>query len=284
MNKASFEKLIHQPELINKDATNELQEIVNMYPYFQTAHLLHLKGLHNENSLRFESTLKTTAIYAGNRELLYYLVLQSDLQTKIKTIETEVEQEEALPQSEQEVQNTENNLTEESPKVTEQKESIEDLEQQILEQAISASIAMDVDEISPATTAVEKKEPVSEVKEEVVENLTPKSFSSWLKQTSDYSEPPPPSEHSIDTLIDQFIATQPQISSAKTAFFSPSNVAKMSLVDNEDFVTETLAKIYVKQGNYDKAISVFKKLSLNFPEKSAYFADQINSIEELKNK
>ena len=45
--------------------------------------------------------------------------------------------------------------------------------------------------------------------------------------------------------------------------------------------TETLAKIYVKQRRYDKALEIIKKLSLNYPKKNAYFADQIRFLEKL---
>jgi hypothetical protein len=47
------------------------------------------------------------------------------------------------------------------------------------------------------------------------------------------------------------------------------------------FFTETLAKIYVKQHRYDKALEIIKKLSLNYPKKNAYFADQIRFLEKL---
>lgn len=45
--------------------------------------------------------------------------------------------------------------------------------------------------------------------------------------------------------------------------------------------TETLAKIYIKQHRYDKALEIIEKLSLNYPKKNAYFADQIRFLEKL---
>ena len=49
----------------------------------------------------------------------------------------------------------------------------------------------------------------------------------------------------------------------------------------EDYFTATLAKIYVKQKRYDKALEIIKKLNLKYPKKNAYFADQIRFLEKL---
>jgi len=65
-------------------------------------------------------------------------------------------------------------------------------------------------------------------------------------------------------------------------FFSAVNLAKKSLNENDDYITETLAKIYTEQGHYVKAINAFEKLILKFPEKSALFASQINELKKLK--
>ena len=50
---------------------------------------------------------------------------------------------------------------------------------------------------------------------------------------------------------------------------------------DESCFTETLAKIYIKQHRYEKALEIIKKLSLNYPKKNAYFADQIRFLEKL---
>ena len=62
------------------------------------------------------------------------------------------------------------------------------------------------------------------------------------------------------------------------------DVAKESLIENESLVTPTLAKVYLEQGHYDKAISAYTKLCLKYPEKNSLFANQIKLINKLKEK
>ena len=66
------------------------------------------------------------------------------------------------------------------------------------------------------------------------------------------------------------------------SFFSATETAKKSLSENDDFITETLAKIYKEQGHFDKAIDAFEKLILKFPEKNTLFASQISEIKKIK--
>ena len=66
------------------------------------------------------------------------------------------------------------------------------------------------------------------------------------------------------------------------SFFSATETAKKSLDENDDFITETLAKIYKEQGHYNKAIDAFEKLILKFPEKNTLFASQISEIKKIK--
>ena len=78
---------------------------------------------------------------------------------------------------------------------------------------------------------------------------------------------------------------------AKGSFFRWTNETgeeqtkqlKYNTVEEEDdsCFTETLAKIYVKQQRYSKALEIIKKLSLKYPKKNAYFADQIRFLEKL---
>jgi len=74
MNLDSFYTYINNPALLNSNSVNELSEIIERYPYFQTARLLYLKNLQLLNDYRFNDELKIVSAYAVNRKVLYELV------------------------------------------------------------------------------------------------------------------------------------------------------------------------------------------------------------------
>ncbi|MDR3118992.1 MAG: tetratricopeptide repeat protein [Mediterranea sp.] len=90
-------------------------------------------------------------------------------------------------------------------------------------------------------------------------------------------------------LIDGFIAKAESGSSMK---LKPLNQKEEAALEGPSFIyfneneedscfTETLAKIYIKQQRYSKALKIIKKLSLKYPKKNIYFADQIRFLEKL---
>lgn len=112
-----------------------------------------------------------------------------------------------------------------------------------------------------------------------------------LEVTDDKEESPAEIEPSIQNkpgkgvrLIDKFLEAQPKMPKLKDKE-SGSPMESKSTQDNanEEFVTETLASIYAQQGYYKKAVQIFEKLNLKYPEKSTYFAAQIEKIKHLMN-
>ena len=92
-------------------------------------------------------------------------------------------------------------------------------------------------------------------------------------------------EPNADDLIDRFIAANPRISPIRAALEEQdhSDISQKYTESTEGLVSETLAKIYIKQKYYYRAIDIYEKLSLNYPEKNSYFASRIQMIKDLIN-
>jgi tetratricopeptide (TPR) repeat protein len=213
---------INTPQKIKREDVVSIENLLQEFPYFQTAQLLLSKGLLNMDSIRYNRQLKKAAAYSLDRKQLFKLITQNKVEQQVISADNN------------DKQNTEQDL------------------------AIGQPLAF------------EKEEEYS--------------FSEWLalSKVKKIDRTPKPS---TKQLIDNFIDKKVSISKPKkTTFFKPVDVAKESLVENNDLVTPTLAKVYLEQGHYDKAISAYEKLCLKYPEKNSLFANQIKLINKLKEK
>ncbi len=253
-----------------------LKEIITDFPYLQHAHGILTKALFNQKHYEFEKQLKHTALIVPDREVLYAYIY--DLQNH--SAEVSVLPEVSMPvavEAEIEV------------KIEKEEKIIEEIK---IEEPVSVVEVSEVIE--------EKEEPQSEP----IPQPTELSFFEWLnyankneikieapefssvieeKEDEPVSVPQPKSEpqsnvSQFDNILDKFIRENPSISRPKSTFYSPVNMAKQSVAENEEFVTETLANIYYKQGHHKKAIRTYEKLCLIYPHKMAYFAALIQKI------
>ena len=107
----------------------------------------------------------------------------------------------------------------------------------------------------------------------IIEKYT---FLDWFDQINESKS----SLNSKIDIIDNFIKNSPKISIDKK--YIPTSEFKIDTNLKDDLITETLAKIYISQEKYNKAIKAYKILSLKYPKKSSFFADQIEKIKNLK--
>lgn len=114
------------------------------------------------------------------------------------------------------------------------------------------------------------------------------SFQQWLqlnhqKPIARNTPKAKPLEPKLD-IIDQFILNNPKISPVKKTETPKKNLSlkKSDDINTNQLMTETLAKVYIAQKKYNDAIQAYKILSLKYPEKSSFFANQIERIEILQ--
>ncbi len=139
----------------------------------------------------------------------------------------------------------------------------------------------------------EESQPETEAEAELMSGAEPESVSGPVQEEllellpdDTVTEKGPGTETVVELtpadLIDRFISISPTIERIKPGEHQPvRDLSENGTEEEGTFITETLAKIYVTQGYYTKAINIYQKLSLQYPEKSAYFASRIEKIEEL---
>ena len=274
MNLIEFNKILSQPDQIKKGQIAGLQQITEQYPYFQVAHYLHLKGLKKRRSFKYNDHLKITAAYTTDRSLLFDNITSDDLDIHPAPIDL---------------------ITDKSEPSIE-----EDTDMVKISKLPEKKIA-----IEPVAGEIKTSEKTPEETLKVGQPLEFKSdetfsFREWLqlssfepidRSSSVQSEEIKPSQKQAEIsvkpgvnsdLIDKFIAASPKIN--PSLYDSYSDAAMDSVQENESLMTETLAHVYVEQKKYKKAITAFTILSLKYPEKSSFFAHQIQAIKKIQEK
>ena len=107
-------------------------------------------------------------------------------------------------------------------------------------------------------------------------------FYEWAKYLKTNQIPTKPSniENNFQ-LIDSFLAKQQKIIPDKRKI-NNEDLSEQSWVNSNELMTETLAKVFIKQKKYVKALEAYQILSLKYPEKNSFFADQIKEIKDLQ--
>jgi tetratricopeptide (TPR) repeat protein len=291
--------LLQEPNLVDENTLPSLVEMVDKYPYSNIFQLLLAKGMHNVGDLSLDDRIRKAALITPERGVLYDLIYAKKMQEIISKVELSIEEvvvevpEKVEVDAIEEIIDTEilDEEVETEDITIPLEEEKDDLQQNIILEAINTTIQLDVDELLKEdrfniADAPDILESLKEGSEEEVEAFsTPLRFSDWLvsmktiEEKVDESKTPKPLNSSTD-LIDKFIASKPRKIDVTKEPLTPKELGRLSLVENEDFVTETLAGIYAKQGKYSKAIKIYEQLILNFPEKSTFFASRIRFLKE----
>jgi len=289
MNTAKLLKYINKPQSLNRDSLDDLQNLVQLFPYSQNIQFLYLFNLSNTQDIRFGEQLQRTAICAANRSVLKKRIEELEKSVISTSDESEfVENQigELASDAVETVQSAGNkDIVEQNAILTEAKPifpSSPITEKHKYDKVIEAKPFDDI--ISKRNEIRSKAELLQLVKNRLSEIEAAKAKNQdkiIVKETNKKAEAPLKNKMDI---IDKFISIEPSISRPeKIAFFDPDIAAQESLFEDGAYVTETLAKIYYDQGNYRKAKEIYKVLSLNYPEKSSYFAALIQELENKLN-
>lgn len=320
MNASQIHSFIADPALIQASDLSALKEMAQLYPYAESIQLLYLSCVSKHANMYFDEALGSTAFRLSKRERIIALLqeneseinpVQQSKEAPAQLVETEevfdplITEEQAAIALEvvaekidvSPIESAEKIIVEEEVPAIAAEPEVDLLDELIytttataMEQNYFISAPQDEQAIpEKEESAAEESKTVSDEEKTPLDiSTTQLSFTSWLHKNSnsvnepdkEISRPAQLTKHT-EEIIDRFIETQPSISKPTAEFYSAPKKAKESLDDSKTPVSETLAKIYVAQGNYPKAIHVYHQLILNNPEKKSLFAPR---IEELKNK
>jgi tetratricopeptide (TPR) repeat protein len=277
MNVTDYTYLINKPDAINGRQTDALEKVLDEFPFFQSARALRLKGLFNQNSFTYNYALKITAAHTTDRTVLFdfissdtFVAIQKGLYDKkvLELLDISVVDSEEIKY-----------------------DTRLDSKTNPLEQSLLSSIK-EASEIEENTKiAVEKLEIGKPLDFSINEKH---SFQEWLQLSriapiarektnigimeTKFIED---GKKKKSELIDKFIESSPKISPVRqenisTAYSEPSQT------DTSSLMTETLARVYLEQKKYQKAIQAYEILILKYPEKSSFFADRISDTKILQ--
>jgi tetratricopeptide (TPR) repeat protein len=279
MNVTDYTYLINKPNIISENQTVALEKVLDEFPFFQSARALRLKGLYNQNSFRYNFALKVTAAHTTDRTVLFdfitsdsFIAIQKDLfdRKSLELLDIDVIDSEIV-------------VTEVKPQI-----KTNTVEQSILTSIKEASTPVSIEN----TKIAEEKLAIGTPLDFSVNEKH--SFQEWLQlsriqpiereiETKNIPEPQIIDEEKKKKaeLIDKFIETSPKISPVKHGS-TPTVHIDINKDDNTYLMTETLARVYLEQKKYQKAIQAYEILILKYPEKSSFFVDRISDIKILQ--
>ena len=231
---------------MDRDTLYELRSLLALYPYFQTARLLLLQNLYLLHDPTFDEELRSAAIYITDRRVLFQMIEAAHytLRQTNRTVETSKDATSGTSRTMALIDNFLDSIPQEGDnKETKPKRKP-----------------------TPADAAID--------------------YVAYLLETeNDIFAGEDIPQMKGQQLIDSFINNDKgRITLSEEPQYTPKledNAENGENVTDEGYFTETLARIYIKQGRYSQALEIIQRLSLQIPKKNAYFADQIRFLQKL---
>lgn len=235
-------ELIEHPELLGRDTLTELRRVVAQCPYYQAARLLLIENLFLLHDPAFDEELRTAALFVPDRTVLFNLVESLNYESgHHHDIES---------------------LLGPTPEVSQPQEPTGSRTLDIIGQFL-------------------KERPSEPAESQRLKGHRPVmapigDYTSVLENMADlYEEEKPAAAEEVETEV--ALPAEPR--KEGEAAGADDEAAPQPI--KEEYFTETLAKVFIKQGNYERALEILSKINLDNPRKNAYFADQINFLQKL---
>ena len=273
MNTIQFNHIINKPLNISDKQTLELEKMIERFPYFQSARALHLKGLYNQNSYSYNSELKKTAAHTTDRSVLFdfitsenFIAIQKGFyDDKIETVNNiKVHDFDIIKFETGPIVNT--NTLENSILKSISNAEIEKVEEK-LEIGKPLDFSINEKHSFQEWLQISRIKPIIRINDDLIKSKVGSNNDEKQKKSD---------------LIDKFIEDNPKIPKINKNAAEPA-VYEQKIEASSYLMTETLAKVYLEQKKYDKAIQAYEILILKYPEKNTTFAIRIQDIKFLQN-
>ncbi len=285
MNRETFDKLIENYDSHDEILISKIALLIEMYPYFQLPRFFYTKSFIDQNKNDPDLAINQLALYTADRGVLKESI-ESEFDSPKKIEKSTVDFEAPIEDSETTKIKSSTESTTEEKSIAPKKEHT-NVEIKV-EETPKKDIPLAVQSTSkkPTKKTLAKKSESHPNKLASISKDLKLSFLDWIQFTEEKQITDPKDSEKegplIDKLniIDRFIEADPKIPPVGKTEAINSNIKQD--FNSEELMTETLAKVLVKQKKYKKAISAYKILSLKYPEKNVFFAGQIQKIKKLQ--
>ena len=238
-------ELIEHPERMDRDTLYELRSILALHPFFQTLRLLMLQNLYLLHDPSFDEELRRAAIYVTDRNAIFQMIEAAHYQLR------------------QQLSSSTSTTS----------------------QTSSTSPTRTIDLIDNFLDSIPQEESDKKIQRKPTPVDASVDYVAYLlssEETEQHTSNAP--DMKGQELIDNFLEQeQGRILLNELPQYTQETVNNENADEEveEEYFTETLARIYIKQGHYEKALGIIERLSERYPKKNAYFADQMRFLEKL---
>ena len=301
MNQKTLKHIANSSDLLDSESVQDLIELTKRFPYFAWPYALLARHYQKKQDFRTEALMHQAAMRIQDRTWLFnFTHEQKNPNELIHSFEPVTE-----PILDEETKPVSVTTSQESSSINTHQNEAPKLQSEVKESPFTKAAKFDAEEKlknAPAEIKIRPQQTVydlealfsKENREDKEEHNGSAShdFYAWLNgkngnkidPTNELKKESPKVIEHQKNIIENFLITKPSISRPKQEFFKPEKAQKKGEQLTGAIVTETLARIYLKQENPQKAIWAYKQLQLKFPEKKTYFANLISQIEKEQNK